>query len=543
MFHHLFKRYKYVNTRQHLRIPVTWPVKVKVLSRATDQEYQLLSSTRDVGAGGIALVVNEKFPTGSRLAVEIHVPPLNRSIPTEAEVVRCLPIKSGGFDLGLRFLKIAPQDREELDAAIKKFYSQREQARQQKGGWWRKASCVVGFFFLCPMAWGVESTHGPISIDMEALRRPAGESQNFWEFLKERTKLGVGYDGTYNDNVFLRDNNKQDDFISILESQILFADPRGNLLYGFTYEVNATRYHKKNQNAIDHDVICFFDLDTGGRTVFRQDYRMQVTNSLLLGPDKIDVLRRNAKFQRRVEHTWNSKLRYAMNETNFLVPQVEYSLFDDQSVNDADTDRKIFKGIIDVDHDLKPGWTLLGGYEFRDAVFPGRKLKSSESHGLRLGTRYELTKIVKLDLVSRFEHRRFRTDQQTNNISFDGMAEYQLGSRTKLLLNYSDGQIPSYSANRLQFRSTKPSLEVVYELTPLVEMKIKTAYEKQRSGGRDVLAGSPRTVSVSRRYDLGWGIQWRIREQTHVNLDYIFSRSKTSDYTNHALTLGFEAEL
>ncbi len=138
MFHHLFRRYKYVNTRQHLRIPVTWPVKVKVLSRASDQEYQLLSAARDVSAGGIALAVNQKFQLGSRLGLEIHVPPLNRSIPTEAEVVRCLPLKGRGFDLGLRFLKIAPQDREELDAAIKKFYGQKEQARQQKGWWWRK---------------------------------------------------------------------------------------------------------------------------------------------------------------------------------------------------------------------------------------------------------------------------------------------------------------------------------------------------------------------------------------------------------------------
>lgn len=138
MFPNLFGRYKYVNTRQHLRLPAAWPVKVKVLSRPSEEEHQLLSSTRDVSAGGIALAARTAFPVGSRLGLEIHVPPLNRSISTEAEVVRCLPLKREGFDVGLRFLTIAPPDREELDAAIQEFYNRKARDRQQKGWWWRR---------------------------------------------------------------------------------------------------------------------------------------------------------------------------------------------------------------------------------------------------------------------------------------------------------------------------------------------------------------------------------------------------------------------
>ena len=135
-FNHLFKRYKYVNTRQYLRLPAAWPIKSKALSPSTETG-PLLSSTRDVSAGGISLTVRNKMPVGNRLTLEIHVPPLNRSISTEAEVVRCLLTRSGAFDLGLRFVTITPQDRADLDKAILEFYSEKERARQQKS-WWRK---------------------------------------------------------------------------------------------------------------------------------------------------------------------------------------------------------------------------------------------------------------------------------------------------------------------------------------------------------------------------------------------------------------------
>ncbi len=392
-------------------------------------------------------------------------------------------------------------------------------------------------------AWAYEVTRPVVPSDVDLLRRPVPESESLAGFFKERVVLAVGFDEVLDDNVFLRDNNKQEDFISYLESQILFADPRGALLYGVAYEVNAFRYHKRNQNAINHDLKVFLDVETAGRSEYHAEYKLETQNSLLLGPAGIDILRRNSDFQQTVEHLWTGRMRYAMNETNALVPQIDYSLFDDQSQSDAATDRRILNAILDLDHDLKPEWVLFGGYRFRDAVFPGSPLKDSQGHGLRLGTRYELTEIIKLNLVSTLEHQEWESGQQDNSLNLELIALYQLGPRTEITLTYTDRNIPSFTANRLQFRSIQPLLGVEYELSPLTKLKAEAVYEKQRSGGADVLSGNAATTTISRRYGLRFGLDWQFRENGHFTLDYSFSRSKSSDYTHHLWGFGIEVEL
>lgn len=391
------------------------------------------------------------------------------------------------------------------------------------------------------LAYEVTRPIGPT--DLDSLRRSIPESESFVDFFKERIVLAVGLDEIIDDNVFLQDNNKQEDFITYLESQILFADPRGALFYGVAYEVNAFRYHKRNQNAIDHDLKIFLDVETAGRAQYHAEYKLETSNSLLLGPEGIDILRRNSDFQQSVEHRWIARMSYALNETNALVPQIEYSLFDDQSQNDANTDRKILNAILDVDHDLKPEWVVFGGYRFRDTLFPGNRLKDSQGHGVRLGTRYELTEVLKLSLVSTFEHREWEGGQQGNDLNLDFSGTYQLGPRTEVTLGYVDKQVPSFTSTRLQFRNTIPSLEIVYELTPLTKLKAGAVYEKQRSGGKDVFGGAAATTAISRRYGLNLGLDWQFRENAHFTLDYSFGRSKTSDYTHHVWGFGIETEL
>lgn len=128
------KGYQYQNTRQYLRLPASWPVKF-------EQEagiHQPLSSTKDVSAGGISLVLPQPVPVGSRLRLEINVPPLNRSIAVEGRVVRCLQAEKSGFDVGIRFDQITPKDHEDLKQTVERFIPSRHKKRQEKT-WWRKA--------------------------------------------------------------------------------------------------------------------------------------------------------------------------------------------------------------------------------------------------------------------------------------------------------------------------------------------------------------------------------------------------------------------
>lgn len=410
------------------------------------------------------------------------------------------------------------------------------------GAWVTFSLCVISVSWGVSKTWAYEPTH-PVSVNIEKLRRPAEESENLKEFFKQRINVEAGFDETYNDNVLLQDNNRQEDYISALESRILFADPRGALLYGGLYIVDLFRYHRLNRNAIDHRPRLFFDYDSGGRLLYRFDYQLLATNHIVFGTEQIDILRREGDFQRTVEHRWKAKLSYALNETNSLIPQVEYSLFDDQSVNDSDSDRKLFKGIVDIDHDLRPNWGVYGGYTYENTIIPGRKKKGSTAHGVRFGTHYKVSEIVDLDILSKLERRAFQTGQHNNNLSLTGTGAFKLGPRTTLSLGYTDERIASFAVGRLQFRSVRPSLSVEYEMTPLTTVSLGASSERLHSGGRDVETGQAATTVTSRQYGLKAAAKWQIREQIHIDLDYAFSRAKTRDTTNHIIRIGIKAQL
>ncbi len=390
-------------------------------------------------------------------------------------------------------------------------------------------------------AYGYEKV--PTAVEIDKLPRFSEPAPTFWEHLRERTEIGVGFDEVYNNNILLEDNNNKEDYITTLESVILYADPKGSLLYGFQYEVNAFRYHKINANAIDHDFLAFVDLDPGSRFKYRLHYILDVSNRLTFGPEEIDLLRRSTDFQRSVEHTWIGKLKYALNDTNAFSSQVKYSLLDDQVVNDAETDRQQWATILDLDHALTPAWTVFTGYEFGVTHIPGNTPKDSESHLLRLGSGYELTDLIDLDVVFKVGRKEFDDGKQDTQFGFGIDWTHEIGPRTTVKLGFTDEQVTSFAAGRRQFRSTRPTLGIDYALTPLVKWSGDLSFEKQESGGEDALAGNSPTSTKSSRYQLKTGFLWQVREQAHVTLDYRLVRSKTSDYTNQIVGLGFEMEI
>ncbi len=135
MFRWWSKKSKYENTRQSLRLPAAWPIKCEP---QTAGDGRHVVSTRDISAGGVAVIVREMIPVGSRIRLEILVPPINRAIQAEGQVLRCLPDRRGGFELGIRFTTIAPEDQAALNEAIERFYNDRKKSRQQRGTWWRR---------------------------------------------------------------------------------------------------------------------------------------------------------------------------------------------------------------------------------------------------------------------------------------------------------------------------------------------------------------------------------------------------------------------
>ena len=136
MFGRGSKGYRYDNTRRYVRLPAAWPIRYEAQAEGEGAPRQV-THTADVSAGGVALSVREMLPIGSRIKLEVHVPPLNRSIQAVGKVIRCLPGRQGGYELGIRFEQISPTDQVVLDDAIQRFYSPRQRNRQRGGGWWR----------------------------------------------------------------------------------------------------------------------------------------------------------------------------------------------------------------------------------------------------------------------------------------------------------------------------------------------------------------------------------------------------------------------
>lgn len=384
----------------------------------------------------------------------------------------------------------------------------------------------------------------PLLIDPETIPTIRPEQGGFLSYLRERTHFGIGLDEAYNPNVFLaRDNSRWEDYQTTLEGDVFFADPKGALLYGFEHEINAFRYHRLDANAINHDFSSFIDLDPGGRVQWGATYNMNVHNGLHQDPIKSDLVRTSTDFQRSVEHSWTAKMKYALNETNSLVPKLAYSLIDDQTVNDAESDRRTFGALMDFDHNVSPTWVLFGGYQFEKPEILGNKTKNSRVHALRLGARHDLSQISDLEATFRYGRRKFKAGRQATELGWDVKWKYSFSPRTSLTLTYLDQQIPSFQAGLQRFRSVNPSAKLTYALSPLTELTLEAAHSKQKSSAADVAAGSSSTASKSELYQLNSGLLWRFREKAKVTLDYKLTRSKTGDFTNQIVTLGFEAEI
>ncbi len=128
----LRKAYRCHNTRQYLRLQAAWPLKWRTRAGRDRQ----VTMAKDVSAGGIGLVVREMIPVGSPVSVEIHIPQINRTISAEGKVAR-IGEHRDGFELGIRFMEIDPEDRTVLNEVVERLSTVRQKVRQWKP-WWRQ---------------------------------------------------------------------------------------------------------------------------------------------------------------------------------------------------------------------------------------------------------------------------------------------------------------------------------------------------------------------------------------------------------------------
>lgn len=364
-------------------------------------------------------------------------------------------------------------------------------------------------------------------------------STNLFEFFAKRTKIGYGTEFLYNSNVDLKDNRRQNDFQSTLESVVLFADPRGPLLYGFQYEVNAFRFMRRNANAVNHDLVTFIDLDPGGPTQYRMGYTIIVGHSFVFGDEEIDTLRRNPKLEQTISQDFTGRARYELDQSNLLALNSSYLKFDDQIVNDADTDRNTWKSTLDWERDLVPTWLLVTGTSYEEVEVSGNESKNSNQYGGHLGVRHELTRLETLSATFSLDRNRVRGGERSTDPNFRAEWLREINPRTKLLLKYLDARTTSFSAGRTRFRSRSPTMNLLYQLTPRLNLSFDANYTWQRSRGSDRVAGSTER-NLETLYSVKPGIAFQVQEQLRVLLNYTYRRSRTRDYSDHQIYFNVE---
>jgi hypothetical protein len=395
---------------------------------------------------------------------------------------------------------------------------------------------ALGLAFGCPVAEAKDFL--PLAFQeapstFETLPQRSGkESSSLWEYFRERTKIGLGYEFVFDDNVLKESRaRQQEDFISTLEAQIFFAGAKGMLDAQATYEVNAFRYHRLDANAINHDASVSFQWDPGGPWVYGLQYDLDVNNRLVITTlESGDLFRRSDNFQPQVVHRWSGDLSYAFSERDKVKLSASYRLTDDQTPNDQNTDRKDLATGGSWEHALWERWFLTTGYEFQDVEVPGNPARDASLHLAKVGLKYQIKEEAEIAGIFKAGRRLIEESGSSTETAFELNSQYPIPitPRWSAKLNYKDTRDISSLADRSITRRRHYQLDLLYELTPLVKLSGMTQYVKTQSIGV---------------YALESGLSWQIRPKLSLTLKGRYERSKTQHYTDRQMMLEFTGEL
>lgn len=106
--------------RKFLRLNVGCEVSHKALS--ADSASSDKSQTKNISAGGLCLIVDEKLNPGTILELDFVLPDKKNTIKAKSRVAWIKPFKIGSetehYDCGVEFTQINPVDRKRIDQYV-----------------------------------------------------------------------------------------------------------------------------------------------------------------------------------------------------------------------------------------------------------------------------------------------------------------------------------------------------------------------------------------------------------------------------------------
>mgnify|MGYP002820138803 CR=1 FL=1 len=111
-----------------------WYVKYTPLDGSKEEA---LTTARNLGAGGVQLVLREKIEDGTSLRLRISLPPLRRTIETTGTVVWTRELEGGAFEIGIRFEDLSEEDAGWLQQKIDEILGNANVKQYRKKRWKR----------------------------------------------------------------------------------------------------------------------------------------------------------------------------------------------------------------------------------------------------------------------------------------------------------------------------------------------------------------------------------------------------------------------
>ncbi len=397
-------------------------------------------------------------------------------------------------------------------------------ARRLTWAWW---SLVLGVGMLV----------GPGAAWAQELLPPepsAGGFRESWaEFFRQRTHLTFAAKETYQDNVFAtRGAGRRSDWRTSLNSEIAFADPRGDWLYGGSYGINPFRHHSLNQNGATNELRGYLFYNPLARYRASALLRRFVDDVLVVGTEQSDTIRRFTHLTRATTTTAEVKAGYDLSRTLTLNGEYHVSWYEDQAADSASTKNNAQEGTLGVTRDFSRRWTVFGGLVVTDTAFSKALGKDVQTLGLRVVNTYDLDPATVATTTADFLQRVPEAEDATITMDLQLELARAVGPRTGWDLLIERKTLPSAGSTGQSFENRAITLTWRHEVTPRLSMKWEGFYGHVKT----------RTTQTD-SWRSGLDLIWQIGPNVEGKMAYSYSLLSQRDIFSHTATVGLEIQL
>lgn len=361
----------------------------------------------------------------------------------------------------------------------------------------------------------------------------AMETKSWREFFRQRTRWGVGAEERYLNNVFsTRGASRQDDLITTAETQVAFADPRGDWLYGGSYEMNSLHYHDLGEHPFTHEFRSYAHYTPLGRYRVALTEQYGITQRLATAATQADAIRRFATVTEARSNEMGLQGTYDLNATNAVRAAYTWGWDRDKAPDGANVNHDTHQFTVGMDHDVTRRLTVFGGYTVADTAYLKAPSKDVFGHGLALEARYDVDPSTIVQLLTTAVQRNPATGKSSIKANVKLIASRLLTPRTRWAVTVSQQTLSSVTASTSAFTSRMASWQLSHALTPRVSATWEAAYEHVAT-----------TTRRSDRVAAGLGFDWQMRPNVACTLGYHYQVLNQDNIASHVVTVGVEAQL